>query len=423
MKQVLSNERFHQKNMPSHAIGILVSTLQLHFVDTLRHILAILHKGHSASIKSFPPPSASTRNVTTATMDSPDFGVFVFALAWSLLSLCHVTLKAVHFTAVFPTEADFKTVCQLYTLKFADGLWQIFHAASPPTIEFLKTLPKPDLSQKIWAVYILVLEKPGANPRVYTSSGTDSVLGYQKRRNEYLRLSPYCTTDSNASKLVKKSVLEDGYTITYQGLVCWCPLPKPVHQFPMRCLFLLLEAVFALAFWTMASKKKDWCMPALCPWPRESFTYDGLCTHFSINEGVFGAAEWEASKLVDPVKYQELHDERKKAKNRQYIANKGEGVHKARCAKTRAKALEEHRYKCAPCNKTFPCEAKLRTHEKGLGHKNKIKYGGSRSRASQRAKNWCEVCNWGAPSAKRLATHLQSVVHAKNLRVNAGPSA
>jgi 5-methylcytosine-specific restriction endonuclease McrA len=356
-------------------------------------------------------------------MDSPDFGVFIFALAWSLLSLCDVTLKAIHFAMVFPTEADFKTICQLYTFQFADGLWQIFHAASPPTIEFLKTLPMPDLCQKIWGVYVLVLEKPGANARVYTSTGTDSVLGYQRRHNDYTRFRRTRKRDSTMTNRILRSVLEDGFEITHQGLVCWCPLPQSAHQFPMRCLFLLLETVFSLAFWTMTSKKKDWCMPALCPWDRKQFTYDGLCTHFAINEGVFGAAEWEASKHLDPMTVNTLRTERKKAKNRQYIANKGEGVHKARCAKTRAKALKEHRYKCVPCNKTFPCEAKLKTHEKGLGHKNKIKYGGSRSRASQRAKNWCEVCKWGAPSAKRLATHLKSVVHAKNLRVNAGPSA
>ena len=41
----------------------------------------------------------------------------------------------------------------------------------------------------------------------------------------------------------------------------------------------------------MKSREKDYHMPALCPWPRNSFTYDGCCTHLSINEQILGRNE------------------------------------------------------------------------------------------------------------------------------------
>jgi hypothetical protein len=66
--------------------------------------------------------------------------------------------------------------------------------------------------------------------------------------------------------------LQEGYNITHKCLLYWAALPMASDVFQLRCLFLILEYVFALCFWAMGSRTKDYFMPALCPWPRESFT-------------------------------------------------------------------------------------------------------------------------------------------------------
>jgi hypothetical protein len=59
-------------------------------------------------------------------------------------------------------------------------------------------------------------------------------------------------------------------------------------------------------------------------WPRESFTYDGCCTHFSINEQIVGRTENMPADEIN-----RIDAERKIAKQRLYIANTGPGVYAA----------------------------------------------------------------------------------------------
>ena len=42
-------------------------------------------------------------------------------------------------------------------------------------------------------------------------------------------------------------------------------------------------------FWTMKSRK-GFGIPHLCPWDFETFDYDGICSHFPINEAIFGTS-------------------------------------------------------------------------------------------------------------------------------------
>jgi hypothetical protein len=59
-------------------------------------------------------------------------------------------------------------------------------------------------------------------------------------------------------------------------------------------------------------------------WPRESFTYDGCCTHFSINEQIVGRTENMPADEIN-----RIDAERKIVKQRLYIANTGPGVYAA----------------------------------------------------------------------------------------------
>ncbi len=102
----------------------------------------------------------------------------------------------------------------------------------------------------------------------------------------------------------------------------------------------------------MKSRTKDYYVPALCLWPRDSLAYDGCCTHSSINEGIVGHAENDTPEEINCV-----DTKRKRVKSRQYIANKGPEVHAARSKVYREKALEEQRFKWSVCDLSFRCNA------------------------------------------------------------------
>ncbi len=161
--------------------------------------------------------------------------------------------------------------------------------------------------------------------------------------------------------------MQDGYAITHKGLLAWTPLPLASERYALRCLFLVLECVFTLCFWAMKSRTKDYYLPALCPWPCDSLTYGGCCTHFSINEQIIGRAE-----NATPEEINRVDSERKLVKGRQYSANKGPGVHAAQTKAYGEKALEEQRYKCtatshsAPMRSFWNTRSSLNTSERPL---------------------------------------------------------
>lgn len=238
--------------------------------------------------------------------------------------------------------------------EFASGLLQIFRSSTAPTIAYFKT---PVLYlDKLWAVYLLVLEKDGGRPRIYIGSGTSSAGGVRNRMSSYDRRSRTGQVDNVIPHYVETS-LQEGYAITHKCLLAWTPLPPPSDLYELRCLILVFETIFSLGFWAMKSRTKDYYMPALCPWPRESFTYDGCCTHFSINEQIVGHNE-----NATPEEINRAAAERKLTKSRFYSANKGQGVHKANTKAYGEKALEEQRYTCTVCVLSFRTNAKLLEH-------------------------------------------------------------
>ena len=90
---------------------------------------------------------------------------------------------------------------------------------------------------------------------------------------------------------------DDGYNISHIDFLCWADIPSIAAQVPTRALFLILETVFSLLLWPMVSRTKNYFMPRLCPWPVSDVGYDGLCTHFSINEGIVGIGEYNDEDL------------------------------------------------------------------------------------------------------------------------------
>ncbi len=82
--------------------------------------------------------------------------------------------------------------------------------------------------------------------------------------------------------------IDNGFAITYKGVLCWATVPLPSNRFPMRALILILETFFSLAFWAMRFQTKTYGMPTVLSWPMDSLQYDGCCSHIAISELVRG---------------------------------------------------------------------------------------------------------------------------------------
>jgi hypothetical protein len=178
----------------------------------------------------------------------------------------------------------------------------------------------------------------------------------------------------------------------------------------------------------MKSRKRDYFMPALCPWPRESFTYDGCCNHFSINEQI-GAHREDAA----PEEVNRLAAERKLASTARREANRKPGAKALTTKAGREKNLAEQKFRCDVCDQTFPYKATLLNHlllprhikkaqEKANGVVKPLKGKGGHQRAVANKTHWCEPCKHAAGSAKRLQDHLKGRPHAKKLRILASSS-
>lgn len=289
---------------------------------------------------------------------------YVVFLAWSLFSLTKPAILSLDFSLLFTSSFVMMTVFCLQPLSFASGLHSVLRSARPPTIAWFKTTRLR--AEKLWAVYVLVLEKQGCRPKIYIGSGTDKVLGVARRLRHYDKRMLHGTGDLMPKWV--EAALKAGYTITHKGLLVWTPLPPAALRQALHSMMLLLEAVFTYFFWAMVSKK-GYGMPKISLWPVDSFTYDGACGHFSINEG-FSYDPALTNFTAEQINQMDLA--RKKAKNRMYIANKGPGVHAANSKATRDAALDAQRYKCDPCVLTFPNDAKLKAHLGSKRHADKI---------------------------------------------------
>lgn len=347
--------------------------------------------------------------------ETDDILVFVLWLAWVCLSTTNRAHKNLQLDLVFSTERAMEKVMQSSPLEFAPGLLQIFQSPTAPTIAYFKTLSLH--LDKLWAVYLLVLEKDGERPRIYIGTSTRE-RGVRHRMSQYDRRSSTGKYVDTIPRYVETS-FKEGFAITHKCLLAWTAIPLPSDQYKVRCLFLVLETIFTLSFWAMKSRTKDYYMPALCPWPRDSFTYDGCCTHFSINERIIGQNE-----DATPEEINRVAAERKLEKGRLYSANRGPGVHKANTKAYGEKVLEEQRHKCTVCDLTFRRNSQLLEHlnrpihirkAAGISNRKTTSRGGT-DYAIAKKKHWCETCQHAAPNAQSLETHLKGPRHAKKLR-------
>ena len=209
-----------------------------------------------------------------------DMLVFVLSLAWNILSTIQGNLKNDIFDVVFPDEASLTQTASSLSLVLATTLFEVLLSEDPPTIEFFKTLPTCSPLDRVWAVYLLVLEKNGHESKIYIGCGTEAKQGVSSR----LR---YHTVGCSVPRYVEKALNSD-YHVSHKGLLCTIPIPTRPQQATIRAFFLLLETTFAFAVWGMYASKADYKMSLICPWEPASLEYRGLCSHTSLMEEIPG---------------------------------------------------------------------------------------------------------------------------------------
>jgi hypothetical protein len=113
----------------------------------------------------------------------------VVLLTWACLDNRPPKKKHPIFSKVLPTQAVVEELLSAVSVVFAPGLFEVLQASTPPTLHYFKGLPTDD--KKRWGIYLLVLEKPGARPKIYIGSGTQAVfrcslpLGRLQQRYQY----------------------------------------------------------------------------------------------------------------------------------------------------------------------------------------------------------------------------------------------
>lgn len=188
------------------------------------------------------------------------------------VSLTPKPLKEPVHDVVMPNQETFEQLLQGSCMEFAPGLAEVLQSSTPPSLDVLESLPSPVVdTNKIWGVYLLVLEKHNSRPAIYIGPATNVARGLRARWQNYDK--------QNALLSYIEKGIADGYQITHKGLLCWSPTPDDLQIFHLRSLFLTVEATFAFTFWAMKSRTKTYCMPAFCPWPLDIIEYDGFCSH------------------------------------------------------------------------------------------------------------------------------------------------
>lgn len=218
------------------------------------------------------PAQQAARNSTPSIPTMSSVHEYVLWLSWGLLTLTVSAFKNPLHDLLFPTEDVMKNL--LSNITFAPDLLHALLSKLPPTIDFFKSLPTH--AEDSWGVYLITLEKATCRPRIYIGSATGQVQGLSRRFRDYTYL-------GRMPQYVKKAV-DEGYTITYKGVLCWTPIPTAPLRLPLRALFLILETAFSLAFWAMKSRSKTYGMPSLLSWSLDAVQYDGCCGHTAIGK-------------------------------------------------------------------------------------------------------------------------------------------
>ncbi|KAK5058974.1 hypothetical protein LTR84_011238 [Exophiala bonariae] len=186
-----------------------------------------------------------------------------------------------------------------------------------------------------------------------------------------------------------------------------------------------MEAALSFYFWAMCSKDTDYKMGDCCPWPLDSFTYNGLCSHSSLKEtpkGDLNMTQEQADQVVIAAKrrvalnnaanYKKEREqdlEKYKARKRRYGLTYNR-VHPDRRyesgRKYRAKVLAEERLQCTICGTKYSNRNSLDRHMDSKQHKIWAK-----REAEGKNRFRCKICGTPATHLCHLQRHEQGARH------------
>ncbi|RMD44198.1 hypothetical protein DV735_g980, partial [Chaetothyriales sp. CBS 134920] len=290
------------------------------------------------------------------------------------------------------------TVAQLVkTLEQNDAMkYSIVVAATASEAAPLQYIA-PFTDEKVWAVYLLLMEKPGSTAKVYVGSGTSSQSGVSARLSGYDR-------GNRLPRFIKRA-LDEGYTFSSRGLLCWAHLPPPTLVYLARLYFLALEAIFCHAFFAAFETKLDGLWTALLPWRREEVNWLPLCSHTALMERPHG----EAEHVMTEEQLEVYNRERLQRAKEQMALRSKIAEDKERTNDLEGYLARKRREKLAWTNAN---RSKV----------NKIA-AGVRARAIASRAHECKTCGVALASVTALAKHLASKAHEEQVRLAASGTA
>jgi hypothetical protein len=291
---------------------------------------------------------------------------------------------------LLPDKPAWDAVVREQTLSVAPGLMQALAFESPPSLAFLKALPQPNGpgQPKQWGIYALVFEKAGCRPQVYVGSGThaeDRVRG--RFRGYYSGAGPWSRHTTEA--------INDGYTMSSAGLLCWTSLPPPQQVLRQRARLITLEAVLALNLVAVRPTGFDVLFDEFYLWDREAMPWLPLCSHVSLNEGVARNIQLSEAELIEVAARRvernrlktERHRKRKREEDEEAFLQKGRDQQVAWSAKNpgrvnelaagqRQKAKDAGWFYCPDCDHNFTSQYGLDDHNGTQAHSDAVQNGG-----------------------------------------------
>ncbi|KAK4951906.1 carbamoyl-phosphate synthase (glutamine-hydrolyzing) cpa2 [Elasticomyces elasticus] len=365
-------------------------------------------------------------------MDSR-MAAYIVWLVWTCITQTPARCINQTFATIFTAHEIIAELLEDSMVAFAPGLLDVLQSATPPGIDVFKRLPTNGTGR--WGVYLVVLEKAGRRPRIYIGSGTQVVGGVASRWQTYARL-------TGLPRFVQRAI-DEGYTITHVGLLCWASIPAPAVRFPLRSLFLALEATFSVLLWAMVSRTKSYGLPNLCPWDLDAIEYDGCCSHTALAETVVGeeeglTLEQIAAKavLADARRSEQRRINRSKsyyalklkdfdkwqAQIRAQDARRDPEALRISKKKSSAKAKAGPKFNCDPCGLSFKDSTELNKHNATQRHLNKISGKVVRGKDAQRfaasgaiakaAKRFhCACCDHAFNTKQHLTGHFTTQKH------------
>lgn len=299
------------------------------------------------------------------------------------------------YKTLFGEAEAFDEACTTTPLSFAPSLLEILTSSSPPSLDFFRGLPALPADEKVWAVYVLLLEKPGCPAKIYIGSGTDEKAGAKPRLRNY-------ENGTHLPRFVERA-LDDGYAYTNRGLLCWAPLPAGHESGTARARFVAVEAVFAFIFFAGFETKLDGLWTVFLPWKREDVGWLPMCSHTALNERPKGVTN------MTEAQWEEYDAERKKKIKAQMAIHSARAEDRQRQNDLEGYLTRKRREKLAWSHKN-----KDRVHEIAAG---------VRARAIKSGKHACQTCGINLQSITALRKHMASKAHKEQERLAAGGSA